>query len=42
MYEEEIHYGILFLKQSEMILKHLTFVTLTFDPVTPKSIVSLC
>jgi len=35
MYEEEIHFGKLLLKQSEMVLKHLTMVTLAFDPVTP-------
>jgi len=38
MYEEEIHFGKLLLKQSEIVLEHLTMVTLTFDPVTPKSI----
>ena len=32
MYEEEIHFGKLLLKQFEMILEHLTWVTLTFDP----------
>ena len=32
MYEEEIHFGQLFLKQFEMVLEHLTLVTLTFDP----------
>jgi len=37
MYEEEIHFGKLLLKQSEMVLEHLTLVTLTFDQVTPKS-----
>jgi len=35
MYEEEIHFGKLLLKQSEMVLAHLTPVTLTFDPETP-------
>mgnify|MGYP007133523160 CR=1 FL=1 len=40
MYEEEIHFGKLLLKQSETVLTHLTPVTLTFDPVTPKSLVS--
>ena len=33
MYEEEIHFGKILLKQSEMVLTHLTPVTLTFDPV---------
>ena len=32
MYEEEIHFGKLLLKQFEMVLEHLTMVTLTFDP----------
>ena len=32
MYEEEIHFEKLFLKQFEMVLEHLTLVTLTFDP----------
>ena len=32
MYEEEIHFGKLFLKQFEMAFEHLTPVTLTFDP----------
>jgi len=31
---EEIHFGKLLLKQSEIVLEHLTLVTL--DPVTPK------
>jgi len=35
MYEEEIHFGKLLLKQSEMFLDFLTLVTLTFDLVTP-------
>ena len=35
MYEEELHFGKLLLKQSDMVLTHLTPVTLTFDPVTP-------
>ena len=39
MYEEEIHFGKLLLKQFETVL---TVVTLTFDPVTPKSIGFLC
>jgi len=34
MYEEEIHFGKLFCKQFEMVLEHLTLVTLTVDPVT--------
>jgi len=34
----EIHFGKLLLKQSDMVLTHLTPVTLTFDPVIPKSI----
>ena len=38
MYDVEIHFGKLLLKQFEMVLEHLTLVTLTFDPVTPKSI----
>ena len=42
MYEEEIHFGKLLLKQSETLLTHLTQVTLTFDPLTPKSIGFLC
>ena len=29
-------------KQSEMVLEHLTLVTLTFDPCTPRSIRFLC
>jgi len=36
MYEEEIHFGKVLLKQSEMVLEHFTLVT--FDPMTPKSI----
>jgi len=39
MYEEEIHFEKLLLKQSDMVLTHLT---LTFDPVTPGSIGFLC
>jgi len=42
MYEEEIYFGKLLLKQSEMVLAHLTPKTLNFDPVTPKSIASIC
>ena len=42
MYEEEIHFEKLLLKQSEMVLEHLTLVTLTFNPVTPKSLGFLC
>jgi len=38
---EEIHFGKLFLKQLEMVLEYLTFVILTFDPVTLKSVVFL-
>ena len=30
------------LKQSEMVLEHLTTVTVTFDHVTPKSFVFIC
>ena len=30
------------IKRSEMVLEHLILVTLTFDPVTPKSIGFLC
>jgi len=37
MYEEEIHFWKLLLKQSETVLAHLNAVTLTFDPVTPNS-----
>ena len=37
MYEEEIHFEKLFLNQFEMVLEHLTLVTLTFDQVTPES-----
>jgi len=33
MYEVEIHFGKLLLKQSEIVLTHLT--PLTFDLVTP-------
>ena len=32
MYEEEIHLWKSFHKQFEMVLEHLTLVTLTFDP----------
>ena len=42
MYEEEIHFGKLLLKQSVMVLAHLTTMTLTFEPVTPKSMGFLC
>ena len=42
MYQEEIHFGKLFLKQSETVLIYLTPVSLTFDPVNPKSIGVLC
>ena len=42
MYEEEIHFGKLFPKQFEMVLEHLTLVTLTFDILTPISIGFLC
>ena len=38
MYEEEIHFVKLLLKQPETVLAHLTLATLTFDPVTPTSI----
>ena len=34
--------GKLSLKQSEMVLEHLTLVTLTIDQMTPKSIGFLC
>ena len=37
MYDEEMHFGKLFLKQFDMVLEHLTLVTLTFDQVTPES-----
>jgi len=40
MYEEEINFGKLLLKQSEIVLEHLT--PLTFYPVTPKSIGFIC
>ena len=33
MYEEEIHFGKLLLKQSETFLAQLTLATLNFDPV---------
>jgi len=42
MYEEEIHFGKLLLKQYETVLAHLTQVTLTFDPVTSNSRGFLC
>ena len=42
MYEEEIHFGKLFLKQFERVFEHLTLVTLTFDTETPKSIGFIC
>jgi len=32
MYEEEIHFVKLLIKQPETVLVHLTLVTLTFDP----------
>ena len=35
MNEEEIHFGKLLFKQSEMVLGHLTLVTWIFDQVTP-------
>jgi len=35
MYEEEIHFWKLILKQSETVLAHFTLLPLTFDPVTP-------
>ena len=38
MHEEEIHFRKLLPKQFEMFLPHLTTETLTFDPVTLKSI----
>ena len=31
MYDEEMRFGKLFLKQFDMVLEHLTLVTLTFD-----------
>jgi len=39
MYEEEIHFGKLLLKQLKnlMVLDYLAPLTLTFDPMTPKS-----
>ena len=42
MYEEEIHFVKLLLKQPETVLAHLTPMTLTFDTVTQKSIEFLC
>ena len=42
MYEEEIYLGKLLLKPSETVLAHLTPVTLSFDPVSLKSIGFLC
>jgi len=40
MYEEEIHFWKLLLKQSETVLARWT--PLTFDPVTPRSIGFIC
>jgi len=37
MYEEKNHFWKLLLRQSETVLAHLTPVTLTIDPRTPKS-----
>jgi len=37
MYEEEIHFVKLLLKEPETVLAQLTLVTLSFHPVTPKS-----
>jgi len=37
-----VHFEIVLLKQSEMVLEHLTLMTLTFDTVTPNSIGFLC
>ena len=42
MHEEEIHFRKLLPKQFEMFLPHLTTETLTFDPVTLKSIGRMC
>ena len=42
MYEEEIHFWKLLLRQSETVLSDLTPVTLTFDPVNPKAIGFIC
>ena len=42
MYEEKNNFGKLLFKQSKIVLKHLTLVTLPFDSVTPKSIMFLC
>jgi len=42
MYEEEIDFWKLLLKQSEMVLEHLTPVTLTFDQVTLNSTGFIC
>ena len=41
-YEEEIHFGKLLHKQSEMVFEYLRMVTLTFDTVTTKSIGFQC
>jgi len=35
MYEEEIHFSKLLLKQFETVLAQLNLVTLTCDPKTP-------
>ena len=42
MYVEEIHFLIFLHKQSETVLARLIPVTLTFDPVTLKSIGFIC
>ena len=42
MYEKEIHFWKLLLRQSETVLSDLTPVTLTFDPVNPKAIGFIC
>jgi len=36
MYEEANHFGKLLFKLADMVLEHLTLVTLTFDSMTPK------
>jgi len=41
MYEEEVYFEALLFKHLEMVLEHLTLVTLTFNPVTPKSNVTM-
>ena len=42
MYEKETYFRKLLFKQSEMVLEHLTPLTITFGLVTPKSIGFQC